>query len=484
MITLLLLFFPLAAALLVFLVGNNQAAKLALGLAIIELGISGYAVSKFINDGSDAFFVFKPWIDSPKISFHLAVDGLSLLMVLLTNFLSAIIILSAFNRVIPNAARYFSLILTMQFALLGVFTAMDGLLYYIFWELALIPIYFISLGWGGPNRVPVTLKFFIYTLAGSLFMLFGFIMLYWYNPAHSFDIRDLYSSVVSAKDQSWLFWMFFLAFAIKIPIVPFHTWQANTYREAPTQGTMLLSGIMLKMGIYSLIRWLLPLLPLGLAKWGPLAITLCVIGIVYASIIAIKQQNLKNLLAYSSLAHVGLISAGIFALNIQGLQGSVVQMIAHGINVVGLFFCADIIFNRTGTYDVYGLGGIRNTAPKFATVFMVIVLGSVALPLTNGFIGEFLLLYGVYEYNTWLAVFAGLTIILGAVYMLRMYKKMMLGPVSVQAEGFEDLKWNEMLALGILVVLIIVMGIYPKPVLDLAQPALQMILNKSINYPG
>ncbi len=481
MITLLLLFFPLAAALLVFLAGNRFAARLALGLAVIELVISCLVVSKFYAEGSQSLYIFKPWITYPKISFHLGIDGLSLLMILLTNFLTPIIILSAFNRLIIKSKSYFSLILLMQFALLGVFMAMDGLLYYIFWELALIPIYFIALQWGGSNRVPVTLKFFIYTLAGSLLMLFGFIMLYWYNPAHSFDIRELYNLVVSEKNQSWLFWMFFLAFAIKIPIVPFHTWQADTYRESPTQGTMLLSGIMLKMGTYSLIRWLLPIVPLGVAQWGPLAIILCVVGIVYASIIAIKQKNLKNLLAYSSLAHVGLISAGIFALNIQGLQGSVVQMLAHGINVVGLFFCADIIFNRTGSQDVYGLGGIRSKAPQFYTVFMIIVLGSIALPLTNGFIGEFLLLYGVYEYNTWLSVFSGLTIILGAVYMLRMFKKVMLGPANSATERFVDLQWNEILALGILVVVIIAMGIYPKPILDLAEPVLQGILHKSLN---
>lgn len=481
MITLLLLFIPLAAALLVFIAGHKMAAKLALGSAVVELAISGFAVWKFLDAGPDVFYIFKPWIAYPKISFHLGVDGLSLLLILLTNFLTPIILLSAFNRLIDNAKSYFALILVMQFALLGVFMAMDGLLYYIFWEMALIPIYFIALRWGGPDRVPVTLKFFIYTLAGSLLMLFGFIMLYWYNPGQSFDIRELYTSIVTEKNQSWLFWMFFLAFAIKIPIVPFHTWQADTYRESPAQGTMLLSGIMLKMGTYSLIRWLLPVLPLGVAQWGPLAITLCVTGIVYASIIAIKQKNLKNLLAYSSLAHVGLISAGIFALNMHGLQGSVVQMLAHGINVVGLFFCADIIFNRTGSQDIYGLGGIRNSAPQFTTVFMVVVLGSIALPLTNGFIGEFLLLYGVYEYNTWLSVFSGLTIILGAVYMLRMFKKIMLGPSSIYSAGFPDLYWNEKLALGLVVIVIIAMGIYPKPVLDLAEPALQMILNKSSN---
>lgn len=480
MITLFLLIFPLAASLLVLLTGNKMASRIALATAAIELGITAYAYSVFRHSGPDSFYIFKEWIAQPKISFHLAIDGLSLLMLLLTNFLTPIIILSAFNRTIENAKGYFSLILFMQFALVGVFIAMDGLLYYIFWELALIPIYFIALRWGGPNRVAVTLKFFIYTLAGSLFMLFGFIALYWFNPLHSFDIRELYDNAICSCKQGWLFWMFFLAFAIKIPIVPFHTWQADTYKEAPTQGTMLLSGIMLKMGTYSLIRWLLPVLPSGVAEWGPLAITLSVVGIVYASIIAIMQKDLKKLFAYSSVAHVGLISAGIFALNMEGLQGSVVQMMAHGVNVVGLFFCADIIFNRTQSLSLEGLGGIRTVAPKFATLFMIVVLGSVALPLTNGFIGEFLLLFGVYEYNSWLAAFAGLTIILGAVYMLRMYQKVMLGNTNESTSVFADLHWNEHLVLGLLVVVIVAMGVYPQPIFNLAKPALELILNKAI----
>jgi NADH-quinone oxidoreductase subunit M len=480
MMTLLLLFFPLLSALLVLLGGSRTAAKIALGLSVIELAITAYAVSVFQSAGPEPFYVFHEWIQSPRVAFHLSIDGLSMVMLLLTNFLTPLIILSGFNRDIPRAAGYYSLILLMQFALVGVFIAMDGLLYYIFWELALIPIYFIALRWGGPNRVPITLKFFIYTLAGSLLMLFGLIMLYWYNPNQSFDIRELYRIYITDANQSWLFWMFFLAFAIKIPIVPFHTWQADTYRESPTQGTMLLSGIMLKMGTYSLIRWLLPVLPVGVAKWGPLAITLCVIGIVYASLIAIRQKNLKNLLAYSSVAHVGLIAAGIFALNLQGLQGSVLQMVAHGVNVVGLFFCADIIFYRTNTNEINELGGIRNLAPQFTTAFMVVVLGSVALPLTNGFIGEFLLLYGVYEYNSWLSVFAGLTIILGAVYMLRMFKQVMLGDTGIRVPEFPDLYWNEKIVLGIMVIVIIGMGIYPKPVLDMVEPVLQTILNKTM----
>ncbi len=451
---------------------------MALAATVAQLVVTLIAINAY-TASDESFYFFREWISNPKISLHFAADGLTLSMLLLTNFLMPLIILSTFNREIRNARSFFSLMLLMQFALVGVFMAMDGLLYYIFWELALIPIYFIALLWGGANRIKVTLKFFIYTLAGSLFMLFGFIALYWFNPNHSFDIRELYDIQVSAGNQSWLFWMFFLAFAIKIPIVPFHTWQADTYKEAPTQGTMLLSGIMLKMGTYSLIRWLLPVLPQGVAEWGSLAAILSVGGIVYASVIAIMQRDLKRLFAYSSVAHVGLIAAGIFSLNIQGLQGSVVQMLAHGVNVVGLFFCADIILNRTKTNNIDELGGIRNVAPKFNTLFMIVVLGSVALPLTNGFIGEFMLLYGVYSYNIWLAAFAGLTIILGAVYMLRMFQHTMLGETKKGTTVFADLKWNEWLVLGIIAVVIFMAGVYPKPLLDLSAQTIELILEKA-----
>jgi NADH-quinone oxidoreductase subunit M len=477
---LLLLFFPLAAALLVYAAGDKLASKAALLFTAVELMFTVYAYSLYQTTGADSFLIFHEWISNPKISFHLTIDGLGLVMIGLTNLLLPLIVLSAFNRDISNAKSYFSLMLLMQFALVGVFMAMDGLLYYIFWELALIPIYFIALLWGGNNRVAVTLKFFIYTLAGSLFMLFGFICLYYFNPNHSFNINELYNLAISAENQSWLFWMFFIAFAIKIPIIPFHTWQADTYKEAPTQGTMLLSGIMLKMGTYSLLRWLLPVFPLGVAHWTPLVITLSVTGIVYASVIAIMQKDLKKLLAYSSVAHVGLIAAGIFALNMQGFQGSVVQMLAHGINVVGLFFCADIIFNRTQTNNISSLGGIRNVAPQFNTLFLIVLLGSVALPLTNGFIGEFLLLYSVYQYNTILSIFAGLTIILGAVYMLKMFQQVMLGNTGESMKTFADLYWNEKVVLGIIALLIIGFGVYPQPIFDIAQPALETILNKTL----
>ena len=370
----------------------------------------------------------------------------------------------------------------MQFALIGVFAASDGFLFYIFWELALIPIYFIALLWGEGRdkefRNRAIFKFFIYTLGGSLFMLLAFI--YLYLKAGTFDIHALYNLSLTQNEQLYIFLGIFIAFAIKVPIVPFHTWQPETYKETPSAGTMLLAGIMLKMGLYGLLRWLLPIVPLGVAIATPYVIVLCVIGVVYGSIIAIQQTNLKKLLAYSSLAHVGLIAAGIFTLTKEGFEGSVIQMVSHGINVIALFFAAEIIYQRTGTFEIEKLGGIRSIAPKFSTSFLIVVLAAVALPLTNSFIGEFLLLFGIYEYNTWLSVVAGLTIILGAVYMLRMYQNVMLGPSNDNTAGFTDLSWSELAVFVPVIAAIFILGVYPKPVLHIIQPALDNILTYSL----
>jgi NADH-quinone oxidoreductase subunit M len=379
--------------------------------------------------------------------------------------------------------------LIMQMALVGVFTAMDGFLFYIFWELALIPIWFICLLWGGENRARITFKFFVYTLTGSLLMLVALIYIYLQTDnvilengeavKRTFDISALYvaGANLSSPEQSWIFWALFIAFAIKMPVFPFHTWQPDTYTVAPTQGTMLLAGIMLKMGTYGLVRWLLPLVPLGVQQWGNTAMLLSVIGILYASVIAIMQKDFKRLLAYSSIAHVGLISAGIFSLTAEGLQGGMFQMLAHGINVVGLFFVADILFSRSNTREISQLGGIRNVSHHFATMFMIVILGAVALPLTNGFVGEFLLITGIYQYDVWFAAFAGLTVIFGAVYFLRSYQKIMLGETNSLTSTFTDLSFNEKAVFVPLIILIIAMGVYPKPILDISQPAIMRIVN-------
>jgi len=474
---LLLIFLPLAGAIITALAGKS-AKIVSTVFSVASLVLALVIACNFIPDASTQFEVNLPWIADLGINFHAGIDGISLLVVLLTNLLVPIIILSSYNYQYKNPAAFYALILFMQTGLLLVFTALDAFLFYIGWEAALIPIYFICAIWGGKDRIRINMKFFVYTIAGSLFMLMGIIYLYLQNPAHNFNIQAFYALNLDSAQQGWIFWAFFIAFAIKMPVFPFHTWQPDTYTAAPAQGTMLLSGIMLKMGIYGVIRWLLPIVPAGVHDWGQLAIILSIIGIVYASLIAFTQKDAKRLVAYSSIAHVGLISAGIFAFNQQGMQGAMVQMLSHGINVVGLFFVLDIIFSRVKTNKIEELGGIAKVAPQLAIAFLIIVLGTVALPGTNGFIGEFLLLMGVYNYGIWAAAIAGLTIIFGAVYMLRMYQNVMLGQTNSLTITFTDIKGTEKLVLYTICALIIVLGVYPKPVLHLTEASVQHLLEQ------
>jgi NADH-quinone oxidoreductase subunit M len=398
-------------------------------------------------------------------------------MLLLTTALTAIIIFTSFENEYKNAKAFYALILFMAFAMAGTFLASDGLLYYIFWELALIPIYFIALIWGNGDaeeRKSAVVKFFIYTLAGSLFMLIAFV--YLYQKAGSFLIQDLYDLDLTRTEQFWIFLAFFLAYAIKIPLIPFHTWQAKVYQKAPAVGTMLLSGIMLKMGLYSLIRWQLPIAPLAAKAYLPMLLGLGIAGVIYGSIVALRQKDLKKLLAYSSLAHVGLIAAGTYTLTLDGLRGAVLQMIAHGFVVVGLFFIADIIYRRYETRTILEMGGIRTQAPKFASMFLILVLASVALPTTFNFIGEFTVLYSLSLINVWYAVLGGTTIILGAYYMLKMYQHVMLGETN--AKVFVDVSFKEGLALVSIIAVLFFFGMYPKPITDLITPSLENILTQ------
>ncbi|NRF39053.1 NuoM family protein [Pedobacter foliorum] len=474
---LLLIFLPLLGALVTAFSGN-AAKHVALVSAIVSLALALVMVCNFTPDASTQFMVNYPWIHDLGINFHAGVDGISMITILLTNVLVPLIILASYQHNYKSSNAFFALILFMQTGLLIVFTSLDAFLFYIGWEAALIPIYFICAVWGGKDRIKVNMKFFVYTIAGSLFMLLGLIYLYLQNPAHNFDIQAFYNLNLDSVQQGWIFWAFFIAFAIKMPVFPFHTWQPNTYTEAPAAGTMLLAGIMLKMGIYGVIRWLLPIVPTGVQDWGHVAIILSVIGIVYASLIAFTQKDAKRLVAYSSIAHVGLISAGIFALNTQGMQGAMIQMLSHGINVVGLFFVLDIISSRLKTNRISELGGIAKQAPILAITALIIVLGTVALPGTNGFIGEFLLLIGVYQYNIWVAVFAGLTIIFGAVYMFRMYQNIMLGKTNDLTITFTDVKGSEKAVLYTICALIIVLGVYPKPVLQLSEASVQHLIEQ------
>lgn len=476
MISILLLFLPLAGSLIALSSKNGSSRFIALGSSIISLALALYSWFAFPGGAARAYELNLPWVPSLGIQFHLGIDGISLLLVLLTNLLICVIILTTLKHRYDRENVFYFLVLFMQTGLLGVFISMDAFLFYIFWEIALIPIYFICALWGGENRVKVTIKFFIYTILGSLFMLAGIIYLYFLTPTRSFDISAFYALALDAPTQRYVFLAFFLAFAIKMPIFPFHTWQPDTYTVAPAQGTMLLSGIMLKMGIYGVIRWILPIMPLAVSEFSPVIISLAVIGIIYASVIAFMQTDLKRLVAYSSIAHVCLIAAALFAANIFSLQGAMVQMLSHGINVVGLFFVISIIQQQTSTRESLSLGGIAQRAPVLAICFGIIMLGTIALPLTNGFIGEFLMLNGLFWYSPVIAGIAGLTIILGAVYMFRMFQKVMLGPLNPVTEKFADVQGADRFVLILLTVLIIVTGVYPQPLLSLTEPAIQNIL--------
>ena len=474
---LLIILFPLGCSLFVFTKGSKPFVW-ALVASIVNFVLTLLMLGSFVPDASTQFLIDYTWIESLGIHFKLGIDGISMMMVLLTNLLIPIIVLASSKHQYKNPNAFYSLIFFMQAGLLIVFTAMDAFLFYVGWEAALIPIYFICAIWGGENRIRVNMKFFVYTIAGSLIMLIAIIYLHLQTPDNSYDIASFYNLNLPANIQGWIFGAFFLAFAIKMPVFPFHTWQPDTYTEAPTAGTMLLAGIMLKMGIYGAIRWLIPIAPLGFAEWGQTALILSVIGIVYASIIAFTQKDLKRLVAYSSIAHVGLIAAGIFAWNVQGLQGAMIQMLSHGINVVGMFFVLDILIRRLNTRQIESMGGIAKVAPFLAVCFLVILLGTVALPLTNGFIGEFLLLMGVYNYSIWFAAVAGLTIIFGAVYMLRMYQTVMLGPVNELTKSFVAIDTTEKSVLIIICVLIIIIGVYPQPLLHISEAAVTNLVDQ------
>lgn len=475
---LLLIFLPILGAVFTSLLGKSQQAKtLALGWSLLSLAFTIYLLIEFRHHSSSfQFTVDYSWLSSYGIRFRAGIDGISMLLVLLTNGLMPLIILSSYKRHYKKPGAFYSLILFMQSGLLLVFTALDAFLFYIGWEAALLPIYFICAIWGGENRIKVNLKFFIYTIGGSLIMLLGIIYMYLQTPYKSFSLESFYNLNLDASTQGWIFWAFFIAFAVKMPVFPFHTWQPDTYTEAPTTGTMLLSGIMLKMGIYGVIRWLIPVAPLGFQEWGQTALILSIIGIVYASIIAFTQKDIKRLVAYSSIAHVGLISAGIFAWNVQGLQGAMIQMINHGINVFGLFFILDIIIRRLNTREISTMGGIAKVAPQFAIAFLIILLGTVALPLTNGFVGEFLLLLGVYQYNIWAAAVSGLTIIFGAVYMLRAYQRIMLGQTNDSTVTFPEICGTEKFILFTVCALVIFIGVYPQPLLDISDSSSRALI--------
>lgn len=472
-----LIIIPFIGALAVFFGGRKQAAPLALLGSLITLAYTLTVLSGFNTDGQFQLITDVPWLNN-GIRFRTGLDGIGMLLVLLTHVLIPVIVLLQWKRDEADNAGFFGLVLLMQAALAGVFSALDGLVFYIFWELALIPVWFICARWGGENRLRITLKFFIYTFLGSVFMLASLLYLYFHTPGdHSFAWEALTAVNLSGSEAMWVGAGLLLAFFIKLPVFPFHTWQPDTYTVSPATGTMLLSGIMLKMGLFGLMRWYLPMVPEASGTQLPIAGTMALIGVVYGGIIALRQSDMKRISAYASMSHVGLIAAGIFTLSPTGMQGAMLQMFSHGVNIVGLFACIAIIENRAGTRDLAQLGGIASQARIFTILFMIVTLGTVAVPLTNGFPGELLLLQSVFQYHPAAGIVAGLTIILCAVYMLRMFQFSMLGQRKGDIYLFRDVEPHELIALGIVAALIIAIGFFPQPWLDLTGASVNRLLD-------
>ena len=466
MIPVLLILIPLLSGFITFFLKNERTVKAwALLSSIATLIVSLFSLGML--QGNSELTYDTQWLPLLGSRFTVSLDGMGKMITLLTAISFPVIFAATYNNTYNKAGSFYALMLLSQAGLMGVFCAADLLLFYFFWELALIPVYFLSSIWGGERRIPVTFKFFIYTFVGSLFMLLGIIYVYYQTPGHSLAMSQVYHLTFPDGRENYLFWLFFIAFAIKMPIFPFHTWQPDTYEQAPTAVTMVLSAIMVKMGVFAVIRWLLPMFPDASHTMSHLIILLAVIGMLYASLIAIKQDDMKRLIAYSSIAHIGLMGAAMFTSDASTMQGVMFQMFAHGINVLGLWITADVIEKQTGTRKFSELGGLAQKSPTLAILFVTMALANIALPLTNAFIGEFLMFSGLFKYNVWLAAIALISIILAAVYTLWMVQKIFYGDAKDSNLPVVILPNGTRLMLMILVVVILFFGVFPQPMINL-----------------
>ena len=483
MIVLLLILIPLIGGFISFFLKADKIAKAwALLISLITLTVSIFGLTTKVPGN---LFFSASWMGSLGSNFTIRLDGMSQILCLLTAIAYALIFIATWKTNYKSAHNFFALMLLTQAGLMGVFTAMDALLFYFFWELALIPIYFLCSQWGGERRIQVTFKFFVYTFTGSVLMLIGLLYLYFQTSDHSFAIESFYRLSLPDSTQSWLFWLMLIAFAVKMPLFPFHTWQPDTYEQSSTAVTMVLSGIMVKMGVFGVIRWLLPIVPLAAYSWGDVVMSLAVTGIIYASIIAIRQDDLKRLVAYTSIAHIGLMAAAIFAEQKIGLQGVMIQMFNHGINIIGMWIVVELIERQFGTRKISELGGIAQKAPALTILLVIVAMANISLPLTNAFVGEFMMFTGIFgstvtKYNIVFAAIALLTIILGAVYILNMIRKVFYGNTNSLTATTNDIRLNEKLVLAVIVVLIFVLGVYPQPLLNLTDGFVDSIL-KEVN---
>jgi NADH-quinone oxidoreductase subunit M len=432
------------------------------------------------------------WIKSFGVTYHFGVDGISVLLVLLTTLLGVLASWSSFSYIKDREKEYYAWLLVLQTGMIGVFCSLDFFLFYVFWEVMLVPMYFLIGIWGGPNKLYAAIKFFLYTLFGSVLMLIGILALYFKtgainNGQNTFNLDVIYNLNLEPAFQWWVFAAFFLGFAIKVPMFPFHTWLPDAHVEAPTAGSVILAGVLLKMGTYGFFRFSLPILPDATIQWMPFLMVLCIIGVIYGAMVSLVQKDIKKLVAYSSVSHLGFCMAGMFALTEAGIKGSVMQMLNHGISTGGLFLLVGIVYERTHTRLIKDYGGLAKIMPVYATIFMIITLSSIGLPGLNGFVGEILILLGAYHmsgaiFSKSLLFFLATGMILSAAYMLWMYQRVFFGEVTnphleEHTKG-KDMNLREIGYMAPLVILAIWIGLYPVPLLKRMEPGVAFVLEK------
>ncbi|HEV8582631.1 MAG TPA: NADH-quinone oxidoreductase subunit M [Thermoanaerobaculia bacterium] len=488
---------PLAGALIVmFAMKSGQEAairKFATGVVFVDFLIS--LPLWFAFDRGGDLFQFResaPWIDSIGVRYEFGIDGIALLLVLLTTLLGFISFLSSWSAIHTREKEYYVFLLLLQTGMLGVFMAMDFFLFYVFWEVMLVPMYFLIGIWGGPRKLYAAIKFFLYTLVGSVLMLLGILALYFYNaggllgwqglgnPATFFipQFHEIGASI-PLDLQVWIFLAFFVGFAIKVPMFPFHTWLPDAHVEAPTAGSVILAGVLLKMGTYGFVRFSLPILPDATLKLLPWMAALSLIGILYGALVAMAQKDMKKLVAYSSVSHLGFVMLGLFALNGPGINGGVLQMINHGLSTGALFLLVGIIYERRHTRMIADYGGLSSEMPLYATAFLIITLSSIGLPTLNGFVGEFTILVGAFHRVWWWGLLAAIGIVLGAAYMLWMYQRVFFGPLTnSENKGLPDLNGREILYLAPLILLCFWIGLYPRPFFRVLEKPVQYVMEK------
>ncbi|AOK30180.1 NADH:ubiquinone oxidoreductase subunit M [Burkholderia singularis] len=472
---------PIVFGLIVLAVGSDKNPGVARGVALIG-SLLGLAVTVPLVTGFDSstaalqFVEQSTWIERFNISYHLGVDGISMWFVVLTALITVIVVIAAWEVITENVAQYLAAFLILSGIMIGVFSAADGLLFYVFFEATLIPMYIIIGVWGGPNRVYAAFKFFLYTLAGSLLMLVA--LIYLYTHTHSFDLATWQNAKLEMTPQILLFIAFFLAFAVKVPMWPVHTWLPDAHVEAPTGGSVVLAAIMLKLGAYGFLRFSLPITPDASHFFAPVVITLSLVAVIYIGLVAMVQADMKKLVAYSSIAHMGFVTLGFFIFNQLGVEGAIVQMISHGFVSGAMFLCIGVLYDRLHSRQIADYGGVVNVMPKFAAFAMLFSMANCGLPGTSGFVGEFMVILAAVQFNFWIAFGAAFTLILGAAYTLWMYKRVYFGAVkSDKVAKLSDIGRREFSMLAVLAAFTLLMGLYPKPFTDVMHVSVENLLS-------